>query len=116
MSWYITIRSDDNYSNSIETTKLITSLSSLPELQQTSPMTFGNSIELPWIQIILAKCNDLGGYNYDGNYIPIVNVVELICSDYEQADWYEYLAIQIAGFLNWEAWEDHEERQIYHLH
>jgi hypothetical protein len=113
MTWYITIRSDNRYSDSIETTTLVTFLSSIPTLQQTSLVTFGNAIESPWVQIILAKCDDRGNYASYHKYIPTANVVELFCSYCENIEWYEQLACQIAMFLDWEAWEDNEERQIF---
>jgi hypothetical protein len=113
MTWYITIRSDDRYSVSIETTRLITFLSTIPTLQQTSPVTFGKAIESPWVEIILAKCDDRGGYGSCLEYIPTANVVELFCSYVENIEWYEHLACQIAMFLGWDAWQDSEERQIF---
>jgi hypothetical protein len=113
MSWYITIRSDDKYSLSIETTLLVTFISSIFGLQQTSPVTFGNAIGLPWVAITLAKCNDRGGYSSYHEYIPAIDVIELVCSVYEHPEWYEKIAIKIAEFLGWEALEDGEERQIY---
>ncbi|AFY92278.1 hypothetical protein [Chamaesiphon minutus] len=112
MTWYITITSDDKHSLSIETTSLVTFLSSIPVLQQTSPVTFGNAIGSPWVDIILAKCNDRGGYSSYHEYIPTIDIVELVCSAYEHREWYENIATQIAEFLGWEAWEEGEERQI----
>jgi hypothetical protein len=111
MSWYITIRSNATYSQSIETTSLITFLSRIPTLQQTSPVTF-ESIALPWVQIIMAKCRPNGCYNSNWEYIPTINVIELICADDGNPADYEHLATQIAMFIGWEAWADSEERPI----
>jgi hypothetical protein len=82
-------------------------------LQQTGAMQFGSTSELPSVLVMLEKCNSNGGYASNGEYIPEINIIELICYSDENLAWYEQLAAQIAIFLGWEAWEDDEdERQI----
>jgi hypothetical protein len=112
MSWYLTIRSDSTYSCSTATTPLVAFLASLPELQQTRPMAFCHSVGSPSVSLILAECNVLGCYAFNGEYRPAVNVVEMVCSVHEKAEWYDQLATRIAAFLDWDAFEDHENRQL----
>ena len=112
MTWYITIRSNDRYSLSIDTPSILAFLLSIPALQHTGDMQFRNTIGLPSLVVMLEKCSRRGGYGSNGEYIPVINIIELICYEYEKPEWYENPATQIAEFLGWEAWEDDEERQI----
>jgi hypothetical protein len=80
-------------------------------LQPTGAIQFRSGRELPSALVVLEKCSNSGGYTSNGEYLPKVNVVELICYGDDNPEWYENLASQIARFLDWEAWED--ERLIF---
>jgi hypothetical protein len=112
MTWYITIQSDDRNSRSIDTPSILAFLSSIPVLKQTDDIEFRNTLGLPSVVVVLTQCNK-GGYSSYGEYIPEIDIIELICYEYEHPEWYENIATQIAIFLDWEAWEESEERQIY---
>jgi hypothetical protein len=82
-------------------------------LRQTGPVGFETADGLPWAYVILANCDPRGAYCTDGAFLPRVNVVELVCSYSGEPTWYEGLAGRIAAFLDWSAFEDHEERQVW---
>ncbi len=113
MSWYLTISSDARYSAFAETPPLVEFLAARPELRQTGPLVFEAAEGQPWVSIVLAACRPDGGYASDGAILPHVNVVEMVCSDSGDRDWYDTLAGRIAGFLGWSAFEDHEGRQVW---
>lgn len=113
MFWYLTIRSDDDYSMSVATAPLVEFLAAMPELQQTGPVAFESATGQPWVAIVLAQCSPAGNYASDGTFVPFVNVVELVCSDTGDPTWYEALSGRIAAFLGWSAFEDHEERRVF---
>lgn len=113
MSWYLTIRSDSEYSQFTASTPLVEFLKAVPELRQTDPVSFESAIGSPWIIVTLAKCNSNGSYNSTGEFLSQVNVVELICSQHEVSSWYDALACRIAAFLGWSAFEDHASRQVW---
>lgn len=115
MSWYLTIRSDAEYSRSVETAALVELLATLPELRQTGPVAFASAPGAPWVAVTLAACRPDGGYASDGSFLPRVNVVELVCSSSGDPAWYESLAGRIAAFLGWSAFEDAENRQVWPL-
>lgn len=112
MTWYVTIRSDARYSKYADTASLVEFLNTMPSLRQTAPDAFSASDGQPSVEVILAECCTDGNYNCDGTFNPKLNVVELICSDSHDPVWYNALATQIADFLGWSAFEDHEIRQI----
>jgi len=56
---------------------------------------------LPWLRVVLAECDSNGNYAVDGRYSARINVVQLICSDSNDPDWYLALANRIATFLGW---------------
>jgi hypothetical protein len=87
----------------------------MPELQQTGLIEFQSKENYPGVIIIMAYCDENGGYAIQdkSTYWAKVNVVELICSSYENWQWYEALASRIAKFLGWSAFEDIEERQVW---
>lgn len=109
MSWYLTIRSDDDYSMSVATAPLVEFLAAMPELQQTGPVAFESATGQPWVAIILAQCSPAGNYASDGTFVPFVNVVELVCSDTGDPKWYETLSGRIAAFLGWSAFDPNLE-------
>jgi hypothetical protein len=113
MSWYLTIRSDASYSRFTDTELLVEFLARLPELQQSSAIAFEAAAGQPWVSVILAVCDSAGCYTCDERFLPLINVVELICSNSGDSAWYDSLAGRIAGFLGWSALEDNESRQIW---
>ncbi|WP_020472934.1 hypothetical protein [Zavarzinella formosa] len=112
MSWYLTIRSDADYSRFTPTAPLVEFVAAISELRQTGPVTFEAAAGQPWVAVILAMCGPDGSYASDGAFVPTINVVELVCSDSADPMWYKALASRIAMFLGWSAFEDREERQI----
>lgn len=115
MSWYLTIRGAPDYSRFAATAPLVKFLAAMPELSQTGPVAFQASHGKPWVDVILAACDSTGNYASDGALLPRVNVVELVCSYTGDPAWYDSLAGRIAGFLDWSAFEDHEDRQVWPL-
>jgi hypothetical protein len=113
MSWYITIRSDNTYSQFIEIAEISAYLTHTLGLGQTSPLSFFTKPEMLPCQVIIAKCNSSGNYNNNDLTILHINVIELICPYTDNELWYDLLASKIASFLNWKAFEDMEERRIW---
>lgn len=115
MTWYLTIRSDEDYSQYVATASLVEFLTSLSELQATGPATFRTTSGWPWMQLILAKCGpgSIGYQVRDDIAPPWINIVELVCTDYNVPDWYDRLAGRIAAHLGWSAHEDHAGRQVW---
>jgi hypothetical protein len=108
VSWYLTIRSDTRYSQYISSAPLIDFLASMPELRQSGPLVFQASDGKPWVSVMLAACRPDGSYNSNGLFLPQVNVVELVCSDSADREWYEILADRIAVFLGWSVLDEYE--------
>ena len=113
MSWYLTIRGAPNYSRFAPTAPLVGFLAAMPELRQTGPVAFQAADGQPWLAVMMAACSPAGSYATDGQFLPRVNVVELVCSHSGDPAWYESLAGRVAGFLGWSAFED--ERQVWPL-
>lgn len=113
MSWYLTIRSDDRYSAYAATAPLVEFLTAMAELRQTGPIAFQAADGQPWVAVMMAACSPAGGYATDGEFLPRVNVVELVCSYSGDPAWYDALAGRIAAFLGWSAFEDHAERRVW---
>lgn len=113
MSRYLTIAPSAGQPSIADTRLVVEFLKSLPELQQTGPVEFAGVSGLPWVRVILAKISLAGGYASDGAFIPVINIVEMVCSDSSEADWYDLMAGRIAAFLGWTAVEEHEGRQIW---
>ena len=113
MSWYLTIRLDERYSQFTDTARLLEVLRGLFELEQTGDMTFG-SVE-PWVSVRLLVCDSSGNYSYmqpSPPFVSQVNMVELVCAYTADPAWCERLALHIAGVLAWEGVEDSEERRL----
>lgn len=115
MSRYLTIRADARHSAFAATSPLVAFLATLPELRKTGPVAFEAAEGQPWVAVIMTVCSPEGTYASGGAYLPQVNVVELVCSDAGDPAWYDALAVRIAEFLGWSAFEDHEERQLERL-
>ena len=107
---YLTLRSDVRYSQSTEAEPLASFLRTLPGLQQTGPNSFGPAEGSPWIALVLAAADASGSYHVGEEMVPLINVVELICSDDREARWYEALGTRIAEHLDWELLDDHNDR------
>jgi hypothetical protein len=110
VSWYITIRGASDYSQFAMTDSLVEYLVAMPELRQTGPVAFGSADGYPWVSVLLAACGPTGNYASTGEAMPQVNVVELVCSDFGDSEWYDSLAGRITDFLGWAAFDDHEMR------
>jgi hypothetical protein len=113
MSWYLTIRSDEAYSQHADTSDVIRLLASMHELRQTGPADFEAAPAMPWVSVVIAMADANGNYAVGSTLPPSINVVELICSDFDDASWYESIARRIATALNWQATENHENRRIW---
>lgn len=113
MSWYLTIRADSTYSQSIDAAQLFRLLDSLAELRRSGPMTFEAAPQMPWLSLIVAQADSDGCYAVQGPVPSSVNLVELVCSYSEDAAWYNNLAGRIASSLGWEAIEEHHCRQVW---
>ena len=113
MTRYITLRSDGDYSSHADRTSLANFLSRVPGLHQVGPQEFRSASDQPWVSVVLAASDKNGNYRV-GDEPPVnINVVELICSSGGDASWYHALAGQIAEFLGWVAYEDHENRRVW---
>lgn len=113
MSWYITIRGSADYSVYVKSASLREFLSGYPGLQLSPPSGFVSETDKPWVSIVMAECDSSGNYAVENVCPRLINVVELICSDFEDPVWYDSLATEIAVFLKWSAHEDHEQRRIW---
>lgn len=113
MSWYLTVRFDQGYSEFAKTAPLVQFLAAMPELRQTGPVAFESTTGQPWVAVILATCSPTGSYATSGAPVSAVNVVELVCSAYGDPAWYEALAGRIAAFLGWSVFDDQELRQVF---
>jgi hypothetical protein len=114
MSWHLTIRSDATFSEHAATGDVIRLLAEMREdLCQTGPASFEAASGKPWVHVVIAHATASGCYASDGTPPPVTNVVELICSDFEEPEWYDTLARRIAEALRWEAVEEHADRRIW---
>lgn len=112
MTWYLTIYPPAGRPRSVETRSLVDFLASLPELQQTGPISFEAAPGQPWVHVVLASGSPWS-YSSDGSFVPQIHVVELICSYSWDGAWYDALARRIAAFLGWVAVEESEDRQVW---
>lgn len=113
MTWYLTIRSDADYSRSADAERLAAFLRSLPELVQTDVNTFANAPGQPWVSLVIAMSNR-GSYANRGTPLPAVNLVDVACSYEHDESWYDALGAKIAEFLGWEAVDEHADRTVWH--
>ncbi|MFD7450858.1 hypothetical protein [Kitasatospora sp. NPDC059827] len=117
MTWYLAIRSDSRYGESIPTSALTEYLDSIPELCRTdlSGYTAEGGL-LGWVHLVIASCGPTGSYATHPSRLPQdINLVQLICSsslgsNYEAQ---EALARRIAVRLDWEMLDD-ETDEILH--
>ena len=112
MTWYLTLRSDEQHARSTPSGPLVALLAGWSELRQTGPQAFEGAPGSPWVHVILAFGQG-GDYAVTGALLPEINVVELICSDDADQRWYDALAIRIATFLAWEAVEEAAGRRVW---
>lgn len=112
MSWYLTIRADQNYSRCTPIAPLVEFLTKVPGLRQTSHDLFVSTDDAPRVAITLAACDEDGNFACDGSVVSDVNCIEMVCSEYGNAEWYDLLATRIADFLHWAAFEDQQDRQL----
>src|SRR5262245_852794 len=96
VSWCLTITPAAGTPPVAETRPLVAFLVGLPELRQTGPVAFEAAPGQPWVSVVLAKTGPTGGYASDGSFVPAIDIVELVCSDFEDAGWYDRLAGRIA--------------------
>lgn len=113
MSWYITLRPAAPSAQPVDTAHVTEFLLAQPELRQISPVDFESVPGQPQMLMILAKTDANGDYVSHGTFIPQIDIIELICPYSEPPEWYDALAVRIAGFLQWEAVEESEERRIW---
>ncbi|WP_165228162.1 hypothetical protein [Aquisphaera insulae] len=113
MSWYLTIRRDAAYSESVPASRAIGLLAGLSELRQSGPASFEGAPGMPWVHAIVAQAGSSGNYAVGDCALSSVNVIELVCSYSEDAAWYDALAGRIARALGWAAVEEHEDRQVW---
>ena len=114
MSWYLTIRSGETHSKHVATSDVVQLLAGMgDELRQTGPGTFEAAPDKPWVHVVIASANASGCYATNETPPPVTNIVELICSDFENAAWYDSLGRRIAEALGWEAIEEREDRRIW---
>ena len=59
---------------------------------------------------MLASSDAAGNYHVGEEIVPMINIIELICSDNWEASWYEALGIRIAEYLDWELLDEHNGR------
>ena len=113
MSWYLTIRGAPDYSQFAATAPLVEFLAMMPELRQIGTASFQAADGQPWVSVMMFVCDKQGSYISYKALLPQINVVEVVCSCSCDPSWYEDLAGRIAGFLDWSAFEDYEERQVW---
>ncbi|HEX8047991.1 hypothetical protein [Rhizobium sp.] len=113
MYCYISILSPSGWNTLSDTERLITFLREQPDLKQINAMSFGAADGWPWVDIAILNANSADSWSSDGSFNPRFNRVEMVCSDNEPRHWYEELAAKIAEFLQWDAVEEDEPRQIY---
>jgi len=112
MSWYLTIRSDPQFSKSTPTPPLIDFLKGLPELKQADPMRFEGGVGAPEVSVVVAACDERGNYSSPVTFQERVNIIELTCSHAGDTDWYHALAGKIAKFLGWKTHQDDDKTQM----
>jgi hypothetical protein len=114
VSWYITIRGTADYTQFAATAPLVEFLAAMPELRQTGPLSFQAVEGQPWVAVSFAVCGPEGNYSSGGLFLPQINIVELVCS-YSSVDmsWYDALAVRIARFLGWSAYDEHNVRRVW---
>jgi hypothetical protein len=83
VSWYLTVRSDEQYTVFADTVftdtaQLLEWLIGLPELRPTGAMGF-SSVQ-PWVSVQLHACDSRGNYAHNGSFLARVNLVELLSS------------------------------------
>lgn len=102
MYWYISILPPAVESTLYDTNPLIKFLEGQPELRRTNPVSFGAADGQPWIDITIVKGTADGNWSSSGSFISQFNRVEIVCSDYEQQNFYVEISAKIADFLAWQ--------------
>ncbi|MFJ9844850.1 hypothetical protein ACIRYZ_31270 [Kitasatospora sp. NPDC101155] len=115
MTWYLTVRSDCRYGESVSTCVLVTYLDSVPGLRRTGLSSYQTEEGLDWIHVTIAACNSTGSYAVYADRVPQrVNKVLLICSS--SGGGYAIalaLAEKIADLLGWEVADDESDEVQY---
>jgi hypothetical protein len=105
MSWYLTVRPDDQYSGTTPTGPLVEFLRGLPELVRVGPMEFRSAPGMPWVSLLLAVADRVGNYASSGEPLPTVNVVSVVYGAGDEQRYWS-LAARVAAFLGWETVEE----------
>jgi len=113
VTWYITVSPMDTLGGERESAKLVAFLRARPELIQTDAATFQGAPGQPWLQIALVKTNGNGWIVHTGVVPALIDEVDMCCSYFEDEEWYESIAADIARFLGWHAHENAEGRQVW---
>lgn len=112
--WYLTLTPPTDRPGSIDSQPVIDFLLGLPELQRSGAMSFQAAPGQPWLDMALAKTHaDSGGYAVYDAFVPQIDILELVCSEADQAQWYDDLACRIAQRLDWIAVEEQEARRLW---
>ncbi|GAA2145210.1 hypothetical protein GCM10009760_33610 [Kitasatospora kazusensis] len=109
MTWYLVIRSDARYGESVPASALTAYLDSLPELRRTDLSGYTAATgPLGSVELVIASCAPSGGYAAYPDRLPAeINLVELICSSSRSSFAAERsLAERIAERLGWEVVDD----------
>lgn len=84
----------------MDTAEVVRVLAGMEELRQSGPVQFLAAAGLPWVDFVFAMADARGNYAADSTPPTTINVVELVCSQFEAASWYEALARRIASALH----------------
>ncbi|PHR88856.1 MAG: hypothetical protein COA78_36180 [Blastopirellula sp.] len=103
---YLNIRSDKHYSEFIESIKVIIFLDESDKFIQVDHHVYKSVEGYPWTYINLLEADKDGNFSLDQNKIKEkINLIEIICSDIQENEWYQELAKKIARQFSWEVQE-----------
>ncbi|GAA2740342.1 hypothetical protein [Kitasatospora cinereorecta] len=106
MYWYLTVRSDSHYGESVPTSVLVEYLDSVPGLRRADLACYRAEDGLEWLDVTIAACDSAGNYAaHAGRVPPQVNMVELICSSAGGRPAYEAARVVAAGIADLLGWE-----------
>lgn len=99
---YYNIQSDANYSQQVETNKIVKILMSTNCFIQTTHQTFTNNKTFPWVDIIISGTTD-GDFASTDVRLPFVNLISIVCSkgNPDNDSIYKKTFLEIAGKLGW---------------
>jgi hypothetical protein len=102
--WYYNIRSDEIYSDSLSSNKVVGLLENIDILKKKGPQVFINSESFPWIKITCV-CSNNGSFAHDdSDKTDRINLITIVASKQHPENEQKYIELlkAIADKLKWE--------------